>query len=345
MDLPADSPFARRCPGHPLKVDCAFYTEALAEGEDDPDADIDEEIAEDDEERCPQCETSYNELWCHQTVPTCGSFQTTVEAHILPAMKVAVQRKQAGDTGAVAAAAAVPHLIQAVNKVWPCRNVCEAVMQSCGCGDEKSFGDLITLLQRRGSVVPFLEQVPPETLQSVLSSIWDTPLCQLYAEPDAPGFAGYCPAEYVPPPHCGWCDDGNDDLPDFVEEMVANTVADTLYDLLEGAGGLLEDVGAIGEGEDDWYDDWDDNYGGDDDDGDGEGGASSSRSAATLAGLMAFLVIVVVGGVGAAVYMRWRQSSDQGLVPQFLARYQKLGTGGSDGLDDGADDGYVPPAI
>ncbi len=69
-------------------------------------------------------------------VPKCGSFQKTVETSLLPALVAVDDARDAGLSGMEALAAAVPVLLNRSALTMPCREMCEAIVSTCGCNKD-----------------------------------------------------------------------------------------------------------------------------------------------------------------------------------------------------------------
>lgn len=69
-------------------------------------------------------------------VPRCGSFQKTVEASILPALLAVDKARNGGLSGIDALAVAVPVLLNTSALTMPCREMCEAIVSTCGCNKD-----------------------------------------------------------------------------------------------------------------------------------------------------------------------------------------------------------------
>lgn len=64
-------------------------------------------------------------------VPRCGSFQSSVETAVLPALAVMTAAQDEGRTQVEALGEAIPLLVNASALTLPCREMCEAVVQTC----------------------------------------------------------------------------------------------------------------------------------------------------------------------------------------------------------------------
>ena len=73
-----------------MQVDCAYYSEDLAEVQQDPAERLKTSLSAlgygSLEAACPECFQNQLALWCAQTVPKCGSFSAAVEGSLLPAI-------------------------------------------------------------------------------------------------------------------------------------------------------------------------------------------------------------------------------------------------------------------
>jgi hypothetical protein len=89
--------------------------------------------------------------WCVELLPECGSFKESVHSAILPAIKKVKQAEDKGQPKSIALAEAVPGLLKAMAKTLSCREVCQAVVDTCSCKafpDERlSFGEALLAAQ------------------------------------------------------------------------------------------------------------------------------------------------------------------------------------------------------
>lgn len=72
-------------------------------------------------------------------VPRCGSFQKSVEASIFPALVAVDSARDSGKSGIDTLAAAVPVLLNTSTLTMPCREMCEAVVSTCGCNKDYRY--------------------------------------------------------------------------------------------------------------------------------------------------------------------------------------------------------------
>lgn len=175
-------------------------------------------------------------------VPKCGSFSVTVEKAILPALAAVVQAREDGETHADALSRAMPILLAAFGLAMPCREMCEAVVTSCNCNNDYTFGKLLKAwLDSAKSSSGSAQPLSTDSAASILSNFYDKPLCSMFASRAKAGFSGHC---YDLPTACSnpdqWCNgDGgaNKDIM-VVQELMAAQLATALFGV---AGGLFDD--------------------------------------------------------------------------------------------------------
>ncbi|DBB04962.1 hypothetical protein WJX82_002727 [Trebouxia sp. C0006] len=231
MTLSADSKFAQVCSGHDLKVDCAYYSDELQEVDLDPGTELKQLLQarglESLEASCPQCFENQQKLWCAQTVPVCGSYQENLVGLLLPAVAQAVSAEQNGLTQNEALSSVMPQLLQASSLSLPCREMCEAVMSTCSCSQERTLGSLLQKVM--DGLLPG-QQLPEGFSQQIFGSVYDEPLCSLYAPSGTEGFTGRCETL---PTHCSrnasWCDGGSNPDADAVEELMAVQLTKAMF--------------------------------------------------------------------------------------------------------------------
>lgn len=263
--LPGDSALSQQCPSEDRRVDCAFYDYAANEAVAPPSDNLTTTAKELGLPPCDACTTHLDALWCAQSAPKCGSFETSITGVIIPtlgkvadaidAAKAKTQEEEA-TAAAVALAESLPELLKASSLTMPCRAMCQAVIDTCGCGRSRTFGSLID---------EYLESVSadaaddgaakplPEGFEKALfAKVWDTPLCDLYADGTEEGFVGHCAVEAAPTAPCGWCTadpaSGSGVAPDIAQQMMAKSLAASLFDWTGGKFGLLEHAHAAARG-------------------------------------------------------------------------------------------------
>eukprot|EP00238_Polyblepharides_amylifera_P001042 CAMPEP_0196572558 /NCGR_PEP_ID=MMETSP1081-20130531/2590_1 /TAXON_ID=36882 /ORGANISM="Pyramimonas amylifera, Strain CCMP720" /LENGTH=460 /DNA_ID=CAMNT_0041889917 /DNA_START=38 /DNA_END=1420 /DNA_ORIENTATION=- len=251
MRLPRDSTFHSICPNHPLTVDCAYWSESLVEMDENPIQNLRNEMTQRGDKPCNSCLNNQQLMWCAQAVPKCGSFQKHVELALLPTLTQLATVSDNQDyydyTGkgpasgaglqlqrATILASAMPAIVQAMALSMPCRAMCQASVETCGCSVAHSFGDLITELETTND--PNEPLLPPGVSKAIFGSIWDTQLCDLYADEHAEGFTGYCDLTKPEYETCEWCSD--EGMGAFTEVQLAGMLAEELYGWVAGPMGL-----------------------------------------------------------------------------------------------------------
>lgn len=245
--LPPDSAFVKQCKGHNHEIDCAYAAtvddEEILQGSpvDAFKATLDRQQLDDIQSGCPRCFSNLQAMWCAQTVPKCGSFDSVVAGAILPAMQKATDASDRGKGAEAALSAALPELLDAVSLSMPCREMCESVMATCACGDEaghrfQTFGQLMEEVlagaDARGSP---LARVPKGFKTALFGRVWNRPLCSLFAWRNATDFAGTC--EELPSTclEKKWCK--GEGGPNAFEQHMALRLAKTLYGWVGSADG------------------------------------------------------------------------------------------------------------
>ncbi|BDA45605.1 hypothetical protein COCOBI_07-3920 [Coccomyxa sp. Obi] len=143
----ASSKFASLCHDYDLKVDCVYLSEEMVDVENDPTDDLVKTMRDRGVDNlrsaCSSCFDNQRSFWCAQTVPKCGSFSTTIERALLPAIAAIDTARDYGKTQLDALSDAVPLLLNASSLTMPCREMCEAIVSTCGCNKQTSFGRLL----------------------------------------------------------------------------------------------------------------------------------------------------------------------------------------------------------
>ncbi|KAG6554646.1 hypothetical protein Mapa_003664 [Marchantia paleacea] len=235
--VPEDSDYAKLCSSFNKRVDCAFEMEALEGIHKDPDSVMKAVLIKDNgDPPCPKCYAALHQFWCAQTVPACGTFDKVVD-EILPMISSVALKKL---TPVAALQLAVPRMLQTASLGLPCRKMCNAVTQTCGCGQAATFGEVMTSIQERTSD-GFNTNMSVSTAKEVFQNIWNKPVCDLFAEESVPGFVGICdgPAEE---PNCAWC--SNKNRPRNIHAQIVAQIAQTISGIMQG--GLQTILGEAG---------------------------------------------------------------------------------------------------
>lgn len=252
--IPEDSRFAKMCPNHPLTVDCAYYSEALADVDEDPIAAIRAEMEQRGDEPCEQCIKNQQELWCAQVLPPCGSFRRHVELAVLPVLSQLAQTSLNPDSGPLdkmqVITEAMPGVVKAMSLSMPCKEMCKAVIDTCDCGVSHTFGYLVNKLRHEKDAN--LAVLPPEVEETAFNDLWEVEICDLYTSSTDPDFAGHCSADSkYPQRSCRWC--GDEDMGLFSELQISSMMITALFSWVNGPMGLLA---MSDELDDEAYDDY-----------------------------------------------------------------------------------------
>lgn len=96
-------------------------------------------------------------------LPECGSFKNTVHTAILPAIKKIKESEDKGQPKPVAIAAAIPGLIKAFAKTLGCREMCQALVDTCSCnipGQSVTFGQALTDAEANNQAIKQVRHSP-----------------------------------------------------------------------------------------------------------------------------------------------------------------------------------------
>jgi hypothetical protein len=322
MSLPSNSSFAAVCQEHDLKVDCAYWRDDLKEINENPEEEtkklLKDQHMDDLAAACPQCFENQRRMWCSQTVPKCGSYQANVEGQLLPSIQKVVSAEERGQTNIEALAEVLPTLFQSQALALPCREMCEAVMSTCGCNKDRKFGDLLDHMA--GDIQATGQEVPEGFTRQLFGALYDQPLCSLYARKDTPGFAGHCDAlPTVCTDEDKWCngDEGKNPGPTAVEELMALQLAKGLFGWIgDPSAGLNEDeTGIIEDADDQRLKQYEDAYVRD------AGKTSPSHAGKSSAGRIAGIVVACLGAAvlaGAAGFIWYRRRQQQMGISDYL---------------------------
>lgn len=254
-DVPSDSPLMKTCGGGEgeggsgRKVDCAFKGEAVAEMSDDPRLKMREKLAKEGYPPCEPCFEALHKFWCGQTAPTCGTFEKVLD-EILPALGQ-VAREQSGPREALASA--FPSMLAALSLGMPCREMCSQVTDQCNCGrTAATVGQMLTNINRdRTSSLPsspflYTTNMSLATSRQLFSSVWNQPVCTLFAPKSMPGFVGACDVAVTRVTgRCGWCK--GERGPSDADQQIVGQVAETMSNMMQGGLEHILDAASNGK--------------------------------------------------------------------------------------------------
>jgi hypothetical protein len=236
--IPSDSDYAKHCTEANEKVDCAFKLAATEHISKDPEKHFMKTLEKEGFGECHECYKNMHHFWCAQTVPTCGTFDKVVD-EILPLLAAVAERKE---KASLALQQVVPRMLQAASLGLPCKQMCNAITDTCGCGEAANFGEVMVSLQSGKHRDMYNTNMSLSTAKDIFGKVWDKPVCDLFADKNLPGFTGVC---NVPEssPQCSWCK-GNAARPQFVHEQIVAQMARSISGLMQG--GLEEILVAAG---------------------------------------------------------------------------------------------------
>lgn len=307
--LSGDSKLAKSCNAANREVDCAFKSEALLAMAEDPDSAMRKRLARAGYPACDRCFDALHKFWCAQTAPLCGTFDMIVD-EILPVFTAVAGQ---GKDPVKVMRAAVPRILAAFALGLPCREMCDAVTATCGCGEPTTFGQMMTALKRRqsrGLAQPYATNMTAATAKNLFAGVWDKPVCGIFASRHEPGFGGVCD---VPPAaeltNCSWCQTKMS-RPGEMDEQIVAQVAESMSAVMQtGLQRGLDSVKAPTKGSraaaagshrgsDSWN--WDDEP------------VASSPKPRHRGGAIVFLLVFVLasaGAVAAGWYIHQRRSA------------------------------------
>jgi hypothetical protein len=176
---------------------------------------------------CADCYKLLHQFWCAQTVPTCGIFDKVID-EILPLISLVALRKE---KPSVALQEAVPRMLQAASLGLPCREMCDTITQTCGCGKPTTFGQAMMSIQTGKHQEMYNTNMSVSTAKDIFAKIWDKPVCDLFVESDMPGFSGVCTVQESSG-SCSWCS-GKSAQPGIVDEQIVAQTAQWFSGLMQ----------------------------------------------------------------------------------------------------------------
>ena len=86
---------------------------------------------------CAVCQDNFEKFWCAVNTPPCGTIDKVLD-EILPLISSITSEKS---SATISLQQALPRIIQAASLGFPCKKMCEDVMDSCGCAQQPTFGE------------------------------------------------------------------------------------------------------------------------------------------------------------------------------------------------------------
>ncbi|KAH9538718.1 hypothetical protein CY35_15G020300 [Sphagnum magellanicum] len=233
VSIPSDSDYVKQCPEANKEVDCALRMAAFEHIAKDPEIHFREKLSSEGFPECADCYKLLHQFWCAQTVPTCGIFEKVID-EILPLISSVALRKE---KPSVALQEAVPRMLQAASLGLPCREMCDTITQTCGCGKPTTFGQAMMSIQTGKHQEMYNTNMSVSTAKDIFAKIWDKPVCDLFVESDMPGFSGVCTVQESSG-SCSWCS-GKSARPGIVDEQIVAQTAQWFSGLMQGG---LEEI-------------------------------------------------------------------------------------------------------
>eukprot|EP00249_Psilotum_nudum_P000993 c13235_g1_i1 orf=338-1528(-) len=221
------------CKSANTEVDCAFEMEVLEEVSSDPDSIMQHRFAGEGYEPCASCYASLQRFWCAQTVPTCGTFDKVLD-EILPVISSTILKK---GSAAITLQKAMPRILRAASLGLPCKEMCQAIIGSCSCGQIFSIGEVIVLLQSKGTGASYSMNMSASTARQLFRKVWNMPVCDIFSEEKTPGFSGVCEVSEESS-SCEWCKQKRKPGPASFMQIVAQ-ISQLVSGMMQGG---LEEV-------------------------------------------------------------------------------------------------------
>lgn len=234
---PDYSDYIKSCDSRNKPVDCAFQP-FLTKGSEDLLLGLQQYVGAEGVMDCADCQDNFEKFWCAVNTPPCGTIDKVLD-EILPLISSITSEKF---SATISLQQALPHIIQAASIGFPCKKMCRAVMDSCGCAQQPTFGEVIDAIQVGGNLNATITM--GLSTKELFHLIWDKHVCDLFSEESFPGFSGLCVYSYQTS-RCNWCNrvQGSQSLhKKFVEQGVLQ-LSKMVFSLLQG--GLREILLAV----------------------------------------------------------------------------------------------------
>ena len=139
---------------------------------------------------CAVCQDNFEKFWCAVNTHPCGTIDKVLD-EILPLISSITSEKS---SATISLQQALPRIIQAASLGFPCKKMCEDVMDSCGCAQQPTFAEAMDAIQAGGNLNATVTM--GLSTKELFHLIWDKHVCDLFSEESFPGFSGLCVSSY-----------------------------------------------------------------------------------------------------------------------------------------------------
>ncbi|KAH9325149.1 hypothetical protein KI387_005327, partial [Taxus chinensis] len=179
---------------------------------------------------CADCHEKFEKFFCAVTAPSCGTVDKVMDE--IPSLISFIASKKSSTT--MSLQKGVHHIIQAASLGFPCKMMCEAVIEACGCPQQPTFGESLIeffLKFRVQRNIAFqisihdvhctihdqvMDAIEVGSQSSAMSTmrlsikelfhlIWDKHVCDIFSEESVPGFSGSCVSTLDGTSNCDLC--------------------------------------------------------------------------------------------------------------------------------------------
>lgn len=238
LAAPDYSNYIKTCNSKNKPVDCAFKSFITKGSFEGLSLVLQQYVGAEGLTDCADCQDNFEKFWCAVNTPPCGTIDKVLD-EILPLISFITLEKS---SATISLQQALPRIIQAASLGFPCKKMCRAVMDSCGCAQQPTFGEVIDAIQVGGNLNATITM--GLSMKELCHLIWDKHVCDLFSEESFPGFSGPCVSSYQTS-RCNWCNgiQGSKSLhKKFVEQGVLQ-LSKMFFSLMQG--GLQEILLAV----------------------------------------------------------------------------------------------------
>lgn len=238
LAAPDYSDYIKSCNSKNKPVDCTFKASLTKSYFESVSSVLQQYVGAEGLMDCADCQENFEKFWCAVNTPPCGTIDKVLD-EILPLISSIASEKS---SATISLQQALPRIIQAASLGFPCKKMCRAIMDSCGCAQQPTFGEVIDAIQVGGNLNATITM--GLSTKELFHLIWDKYVCDLFSEESFPGFSGLCVSSYQTS-RCDWCKgvQGSNSLhKKFVEQGVLQ-LSKMVFSLLQG--GLQEILLAV----------------------------------------------------------------------------------------------------
>ncbi|GLJ41208.1 hypothetical protein SUGI_0853070 [Cryptomeria japonica] len=228
------SNYMKSCNSKGKLIDCAFQIDTLQTTLGDPSFILQQYIGDSDHVDCAYSHEKSEKFLCAITTPSCGTVDKVLDE--IPSLISSVASKKSSPS--VSLQKAVPRIIQAASLGFPCKMMCEAVVEAYGCS-QPTFGEVMDAIEVGSQ--SSARAAMGLSKKELFHFLWDKQVCDIFSEDSVPGFSGVCVLSLDSTAKCNLCN-GLKEISSIPKEVLKHGVQKLSQMVLRLLQGGLEEV-------------------------------------------------------------------------------------------------------